>query len=248
MQKYESVDQPKPDSSKFDLSLVELAVRVVVVGALVLWILLCHATIASLKTTRDNLVRQLAEIGLDNNTLKRQVDNQYLDITQLEKELEQQRQASVGFVLNDEDPEERVGYVGPTPLPDVFGAAVPRSGKWRKVRDDYFREHPQCAFAGCKCKGPFNVHHLVPFHLDPSKELDPDNLVTVCAGGTDDEGHESPNHHLWVCHQGDFKDFNPRAKTDLAHGRFPDKGHEAFVKWETQRAKRSEASKTVLAP
>ena len=139
--------------------------------------------------------------------------------------------------------EERVGYGAD--LVDVSETSA-RSPKWRKVRDTFFESHPSCAFKGCDCKGPFNVHHKKPFHLFPEHELDPNNLVTVCAGGTGPDGRESPNHHLWVAHQGDFKDFNPHVARDLAAGVYPAKGLEAKRKHDVKVNRLK--SKTTQAP
>ena len=56
----------------------------------------------------------------------------------------------------------------------------PRSGEWPKVRNNHLREDPVCNV--CGGKEDLNVHHIVPFHIDKSKELDPSNLITLCNG------------------------------------------------------------------
>jgi len=53
-----------------------------------------------------------------------------------------------------------------------------RSSKWPKIRAKHLEKQPCCAACG-SCKKP-EVHHIVPVHVDSSKELDPDNLVTLC--------------------------------------------------------------------
>lgn len=53
-----------------------------------------------------------------------------------------------------------------------------RSYKWPKVRKKHLEKQPCCAACG-SCTRP-EVHHITPVHLDPSKELDPDNLITLC--------------------------------------------------------------------
>lgn len=53
-----------------------------------------------------------------------------------------------------------------------------RSGLWASVRAKHLEEHPCCAACG-SCLKP-EVHHIVPVHLDPDRELDPDNLITLC--------------------------------------------------------------------
>ena len=53
-----------------------------------------------------------------------------------------------------------------------------RSPEWPEVRREHIKKQPCCMACG-SCKKP-EVHHIVPVHLDPSKELDPDNLITLC--------------------------------------------------------------------
>lgn len=53
-----------------------------------------------------------------------------------------------------------------------------RSSEWPALRKKHINKHPCCQACG-SCKKP-EVHHIVPVHLDPSKELDPDNLITLC--------------------------------------------------------------------
>jgi len=53
-----------------------------------------------------------------------------------------------------------------------------RSPKWPAVRKEHIKKQPCCMACG-SCKKP-EVHHIVPVHLDPSKELDPSNLITLC--------------------------------------------------------------------
>jgi len=67
---------------------------------------------------------------------------------------------------------------------------LPRSSGWRRVRNEHLLKFPNCAI----CGGTKNCvpHHIVPFHVDPSRELDPDNLITLCEG--------SFNCHLFFGH------------------------------------------------
>lgn len=53
-----------------------------------------------------------------------------------------------------------------------------RSPEWPAVRKEHIKKQPCCMACG-SCKKP-EVHHIIPVHLDPSKELDPDNLITLC--------------------------------------------------------------------
>lgn len=53
-----------------------------------------------------------------------------------------------------------------------------RSPKWRKVRAEHIKQNPTCA--ACGRKEGLEVHHVIPYHIDNTKELDPDNLITLC--------------------------------------------------------------------
>lgn len=75
-----------------------------------------------------------------------------------------------------------------------------RSSQWRTVRDRYANTHPLCAFCGSTA---VDVHHIQPFHLFPARELDPDNLVSLCR-----------NHHFIYGHAGDWKAYNPDVMID----------------------------------
>lgn len=58
----------------------------------------------------------------------------------------------------------------------------PRSSGWSKVRNEHLSKDPVCNV--CGGKEDLNVHHIVPFHIDKSKELDPNNLITLCNGNS----------------------------------------------------------------
>jgi hypothetical protein len=53
-----------------------------------------------------------------------------------------------------------------------------RSPKWRNVRNDFVKNNPRCA--ACGTRSDLEVHHIIPYHVDPSLELDPSNLITLC--------------------------------------------------------------------
>jgi len=53
-----------------------------------------------------------------------------------------------------------------------------RSPKWRKVRAEHIKKHPECA--ACGRKESLEVHHIVPYHINPELELEPSNLITLC--------------------------------------------------------------------
>ena len=58
----------------------------------------------------------------------------------------------------------------------VFGA--PRSGQWPRVRREHLEREPACQ--ACGRRKALEVHHVEPFHVDPARELDPTNLITLC--------------------------------------------------------------------
>lgn len=74
-----------------------------------------------------------------------------------------------------------------------------RSGQWPTVRKHYLAVHPTCE--ACGARTDLNVHHVMPFHLDPSKELDPANLITLCRGCHLRIGHacDSDGRVNWSC-------------------------------------------------
>lgn len=53
-----------------------------------------------------------------------------------------------------------------------------RSPKWNSVRKEHLAMHPYCAACGKNKK--VEVHHIEPVHINPSRELDPENLLTLC--------------------------------------------------------------------
>ena len=70
------------------------------------------------------------------------------------------------------------------PDPGLAAAGgVPRSPKWPAVRAAHLKANPTCA--ACGGKDALEVHHIQPFHLRPELELDPRNLLTVCADPCD---------------------------------------------------------------
>lgn len=73
-----------------------------------------------------------------------------------------------------------------------------RSPQWPPVERAFLRAHPECR--GCGSRRNLNAHHLVPFHVDRAKELDPDNLVAVCRSC-----------HFVLCHRNDWSNWEPDA-------------------------------------
>jgi 5-methylcytosine-specific restriction endonuclease McrA len=84
------------------------------------------------------------------------------------------------------------------PADQLIGAA--RSPLWSWVRDDYAKKYPKCAV--CQ-RREIEVHHIAPFHLFPERELDTNNLISLCR----------PHHEL-VGHLMDWKSWNANVRTD----------------------------------
>lgn len=82
-----------------------------------------------------------------------------------------------------------------------------RSSKWQKVRAEVLDKHPFCAACGGVEK--LEVHHIVPFHIDPSLELDPKNLIVLC-----ESGRGGVTCHLHYGHLGNYKRTNPTVTSD----------------------------------
>lgn len=86
--------------------------------------------------------------------------------------------------------------------PRTLGAA--RSGGWKKVRNDFLKENPECAVCGKVGKIISNeAHHIKSFASNPDLELSPENLMTVCRV-----------HHFWFCHLGSWASINESAVED----------------------------------
>lgn len=79
--------------------------------------------------------------------------------------------------------------------------SAPRSACWPKTRATYIAKHPRCE--ACGTTDDLEVHHIVPFHTDASKECDLTNLITLCR-----------RDHQWLGHAGSFHHFNPDVRAD----------------------------------
>lgn len=71
-----------------------------------------------------------------------------------------------------------------------------RSSGWSSVRKQHIKENPECAVCGKTKK--VEVHHIEPVHVNPHRELDPSNLITLC---------DSPC-HLVFGHLMNYKSWN----------------------------------------
>lgn len=59
---------------------------------------------------------------------------------------------------------------------NAFGGE--RDPRWREVRAEHILKEPVCQACGKDIK--LDVHHIVPVAIDKSRELDPENLITLC--------------------------------------------------------------------
>lgn len=96
-------------------------------------------------------------------------------------------------------------------LRDVYQGKAPagaiRSTKWPTVRKHHLEKHPTCAV--CNSTIQLEVHHIVPFARDPEKELDPNNLITLCENSND-----GVICHLLFGHLGNYQFVNPDVVED----------------------------------
>lgn len=97
----------------------------------------------------------------------------------------------------------------PMPTDVAMGAGEPRSPEWPKVRAEHLRTHPACE--ACGQKDSLQVHHVLPFHVEPKMELDPSNFITLCT-----DGPCNLNCHFVWGHLGNTKCNNPNVREDAA--------------------------------
>ena len=84
-----------------------------------------------------------------------------------------------------------------------------RSPLWRSFRNDFLKSNPVCQICGSKKK--LVVHHVIPVHVDASKELDNDNLITLCHGNN---RYGIKSCHLLFGHFGNFRKYNEDIRQD----------------------------------
>lgn len=89
---------------------------------------------------------------------------------------------------------------------DMFATA--RAPGWGRLRAAWMKAHPECAVCGRKgVEASCVPHHVVPVHVDASKELDENNLITLCESG-------SVNCHLAFGHLWNWSRWNPHVVVD----------------------------------
>lgn len=87
---------------------------------------------------------------------------------------------------------------------NIFGfyKLATRSKYWPKVRKKHLEKQPHCMACGSTTN--LEVHHIVPVHVDPNKELDEDNLITLC----------DKYCHFIFGHLMNYKSWNPEVQQD----------------------------------
>jgi hypothetical protein len=60
----------------------------------------------------------------------------------------------------------------------MFNFYSSRSSQWTNVRKQHLKDNNSCCACGKKDK--LEVHHIEPYHVNPNRELDPSNLITLC--------------------------------------------------------------------
>lgn len=82
-----------------------------------------------------------------------------------------------------------------------------RSSRWRKVRKAHIKANPTCFICGSKRK--LEAHHIIPFHVAPHLELEPENIMTLC-----ENKKYGINCHLLIGHLGNYRKINTNVVLD----------------------------------
>jgi 5-methylcytosine-specific restriction endonuclease McrA len=77
-----------------------------------------------------------------------------------------------------------------------------RSPKWANIRKQHLKNNPNCI--ACDKNKKVEVHHIKPVHTHPDLELEPSNLVTLCADPC----------HIIFGHLMDWKSWNSEVVKD----------------------------------
>jgi len=83
----------------------------------------------------------------------------------------------------------------------VWNILSDRSSQWTSVRKEHLKKQSFCMCCGSKTK--LEVHHIEPFHINPDRELDPTNLLTLCS-----------KCHFVFGHLMDYNSWNPEVEID----------------------------------
>ena len=80
-----------------------------------------------------------------------------------------------------------------------------RSPRWPSLRKKHLETEPACV--ACGSRKNLNVHHILPVHHFPTKELEPTNLVTLCE-------NSGRNCHFTFGHLGNWNSWNEDVRAD----------------------------------
>ncbi|NDD53898.1 hypothetical protein EBZ39_08455 [bacterium] len=72
-----------------------------------------------------------------------------------------------------------LSWLPPAWRPRHILAVRQRASAWRAVRAAHLEKEPACQ--ACGRTGDVIVHHVIPVSFNPSRELDPENLITLCS-------------------------------------------------------------------
>ena len=81
-----------------------------------------------------------------------------------------------------------------------------RSPRWSSVRKEFLRKNPECAV--CRKRGWLKsneAHHIIPFSIDKTKELNEENLIILCR-----------QDHYFMGHYNSWRSYNKDVKQDAA--------------------------------
>jgi hypothetical protein len=84
----------------------------------------------------------------------------------------------------------------------MIWGGTPRSPRWPALRAAFIKGR-QCA--GCDAGRDLEAHHIVPYHIDPARELDTANLICLCR-----------DCHFVFGHLRDWSASNPQVREDAA--------------------------------
>ena len=79
-----------------------------------------------------------------------------------------------------------------------------RSSKWGSVRKKFLKVNNYCAV--CNTRKKLEVHHRIPFHVNPELELDTTNLITLCR-----------KHHFSIGHLEYWRSWNIDINTSVIY-------------------------------
>ena len=111
----------------------------------------------------------------------------------------------------------------------IYAAVTGRDGRWPGARRRHLKSNPRCVWCGGKAE---TVHHVVPYHEDKTKELDPDNFASTCKRCHFTVGHECDwrdvNRNFWACVK--INDKGKQQGVKQMSSQFPGQVGKTFVK------------------